>query len=236
MKSFKILTILAVTSALSTAAFAQDNSNIAGEIVITAQRGSAVYLDDAQPVIGLRRTADSAIQSAEINSDSREEDVRKREIHAMLEAAINRATDAGVELVTGDFQLKPITLANYRELIFQRGIRPDTSLVSFYVKSKLAGSTGTAQSRIDAFIKGVPATGRALMEKRGGLTLTIINPDQYRDAIVKLIAAESRKYAGFFGPDYGVEVTGLSEQLSWAQASGTEVFLYIPYRFSIKPK
>jgi hypothetical protein len=236
MKFRKLLIAFAISSATCSIATAQDNSNIAGEIVVTAQRASGAYLDDAQPVIGLRRTADSAVQSVEINSDSREEAERKREIHAMLEAAINRASAAGVELVTGNFQLEPITLANYRNLIFQRGARPDTSLVTFYVKSKLAGSTGSAQTRIDSFIKGVPASGRSLMEKRGGLTLTIINPDQYRDGIVKLIAAEGRKYAAMFGPDYGVEVSGLSEQLSWAQASRTEVFLYLPYRFSVRPK
>ena len=219
--------------ASATAVFAQEEM---GEIIVTAQRTSADYYEDEQPVIGLKRTADSAVQAVEITSDSREEDVRKREIQAMLEAAIKRAETAGVELVTGDFELVQLTLANYKELIFRSGNRPDTSEVGFFVKSKLAGSTGSAQTRIDSFIKGVPATGRSLIEKQGGLTLTIINPDQYRDQIVKLVSAESIKYAGFFGTDYGVDVTGLDQQLSWSQASGTEVFLYIPYRFSIKPK
>ena len=43
-------------------AAAQDNSNIEGEVVVTAQRASADYLSDEQTVVGLRRTADSAIQ------------------------------------------------------------------------------------------------------------------------------------------------------------------------------
>jgi len=55
---------------------------------------------------------------------------------------------------------------------------------------------GSAQGRIDNFIKSVPATGRALIEKRGNITLTIVNPDQYRDQIVKLIAAEALKCGG----------------------------------------
>ena len=207
-----------------------------GEVIVTASRSAGVYYEDEQPVIGLKRTADSAIQSVKVTSDSREEAVRKREIHAMIEAAINRASAAGVELVTGNFELSQITLGNYKDLIFRNGNRPDTSEVAFFVKSKLAGSTGSAQGRIDGFIKSVSATGRSLIEKQDGLTLTIINPDQYRDQIVKLVSAESLKYAGFFGPDYGVDVTGLDQQLSWSQASGSEVFLYIPYRFSIKPR
>lgn len=225
--------IIVLAATLSGAALAQDDM---GEVIVTAQRTSADYYADEQPVIGLKRTADSAVQAVEITSDSREEDVRKREIQAMLEAAIKRASAAGVELVTGDFELVQVTLANYKELIFRSGNRPDTSEVGFFVKSKLAGSTGSAQTRIDNFITSVPATGRSLIEKQGGLTLTIINPDQYRDQIVKLVSTEAIKYAGFFGADYGVDVSGLDQQLSWSQASGTEVFLYIPYRFSIKPK
>lgn len=215
---------------------AQDNSNIQGEVVVTAQRASADYLSDEQTVVGLRRTADSAIQRVKFTSDSRDEDMRKREIHAMLEAAIRRAEGAGVELVTGDFELTKVTLVNFRELAFDSGQRPDTSEIALFVKAGLAGSVGSAQGRIDNFIKAVPPNGRALIEKTGGITLTIINPDQYREPIVKLVAAEALKAAAAFGPDYGVEVAGLSEQLIWAQASATEVFLYIPYRFTVRPK
>ncbi|PAL25033.1 TonB-dependent receptor [Sphingopyxis sp. GW247-27LB] len=222
--------------AAATPAVAQDNSNIVGEVVVTGQRASADYLSDEQTVVGLRRTADSAIQPVKFTSDSRDEDMRKQEIHAMLEAAIRRADAAGVELATGDFELAKVTLANYKDLAFARGARPDTSEIGLFVKASLAGSVGGAQGRIDSFIKSVPATGRALIEKRGGITLTIINPDQYREPIVKLVAAEALKTAAAFGPDYGVEVAGLNEQLIWAQASATEVFLYIPYRFSVRPK
>lgn len=222
--------------AATTPAVAQDNSNIVGEVVVTGQRASADYLSDEQTVVGLRRTADSAIQPVKFTSDSRDEDMRKQEIHAMLEAAIRRADAAGVELATGDFELAKVTLANYKDLAFARGARPDTSEIGLFVKASLAGSVGGAQGRIDSFIKSVPATGRALIEKRGGITLTIINPDQYREPIVKLVAAEALKTAAAFGPDYGVEVAGLNEQLIWAQASATEVFLYIPYRFSVRPK
>ena len=215
---------------------AQDNSNIQGEVVVTAQRASADYLSDEQTVVGLRRTADSAIQRIRFTSDSRDEDMRKREIHAMLEAAIRRADGAGVELVTGDFELTKDTLANYKDLAFGRGQRPDTSEIGLFVKASLAGSVGGAQGRIDNFVKSVPPSGRALMEKGGGITLTIINPDQYRPEIVRLVAAEALKTASAFGADYGVEVAGLNEQLIWAQASATEVFLYIPYRFTVRPK
>jgi len=230
----KLLLLMALTlSSAPTTALAQ---NDLGEIVVTAQRRSGDYYSDEQTVIGLRRDADSAVQSIWITSDSRAESMRKSEIHAMLLAALQRAAAAGVQLVMGDFELVPVTTANYRDLVFQTGNRPDTSKIVLYVKAKLAGSTGNAQKRIDDFVTAVPTTGRALLEKQGNLTLTIINPDQYRDDVVKLIAESAKRYASYFGPDYGVEVGGLNEQLSWTQVSNTQVFLYIPYRFSIRPK
>ena len=230
-----IAALLTLAATGSSSAAAQDNSNIQGEVVVTGQRASANYLSDEPPVVGLRRPADSAIQAIRFTSDSREEEVRKREIHTMMDAAIRRADVAGVELVTGEFELSKVTQANYRDLLFLRGSRPDTSEIAVFAKAKLAGSVGSAQSRIDSFIKAVPSSGRSLIERRGEITLTIINPDQYRAEIVKLVAAEALKTAAAFGTDYGVEVTGLSEQLVWAQASATEVFLYIPYRFSVRP-
>lgn len=228
--------MVALAAAAGAPLAAQDNSNIQGEVIVTAQRDTADFLSDEQTVIGLRRAADSAIQPVEFTSDSREEEVRKREIQTMMESAIRRAEAAGVELVTGEFELTKITMANYRDLAFKRGSRPDTSEIGLFVKARLAGSVGNAQDRIDKFIKSVPASGRSLIEKQGQLTLTIINPDQYRPEIVRLVAAEALKTAAAFGPDYGVEVQGLNEQLMWAQASTTEVFLYIPYRFTIRPK
>ena len=40
---------------------------------------------------------------------------------------------------------------------------------------------------------------------------------------------------GYFGPAYGVEVTGLSRQVTWRQAGPLELMLYIPYQLSITP-
>lgn len=233
MMRYRSIVLAATLITSSHVANAQDQM---GEIIVTAQRSSGEYYSDDQTVIGLRRQADSAVQRVSISSDSRDETQRKREIHAMLLAAIDRAGSAGVQLVTGEFELVPVTRDNYRDILFEVGNRPDTSRIDLMVKAKLSESVGTAQKRIHDFIRAVPPDGRALMERNGSLTLTIVNPDQYRDEIAKLVAAEAKRYASYFGSDYGVEVGGLSEQLYWSQVSNTEVFLYIPYRFSVRPR
>ena len=147
---------------------------------------------------------------------------------------MDKAATAGVELVIGNFELTPVTKANYQELPLNWAGRVDTSKVDVMVKVKLGGSTVTAEQRIDAFVKTLSRNGRGAIDKAGGLTLTIINPDQYRDEIYKRIATGAKHAVSFYGPEYGVEVTGIDSDVAWQQVSNTEVFLYIPYSFKIE--
>lgn len=204
-----------------------------GEVIVTGNRLNAGYAQENRPVIGLRRQADSAVKTISFSSDSRDEATRKTEIHTMLAAAMDKAAAAGVELVIGNFELTPVTQANYRELPLNWAGRVDTSKVDVMVKVKLGGSTVSAEQRMEAFVKTLARNGRGAIDKTGGLTLTIINPDQYRDDIVKLVAEDARTRAAFFGSEYAVNVTGIDNQVFWSQVSGTDVFLYIPYRYTV---
>jgi hypothetical protein len=233
MKALKILAAATLLAGAAQLAAQANNVGDLGEVVVTAQRVSQAYYQQERPVVGLRRQADSAVQAIQISSDSRDENERKSEIQAVLAAALDRAGAAGVELVTGNFELVPTTKTNAKDLTYFNAGRPDTSRVVLMVKAKLAGSTVAAQQRIDAFVKSVPKSGRGLLEGNGGLSLTIINPDQYRDAIVKAVAEHATRYAALFGPEYRVSVTGLDGQVAWSQVSGSDVFLYVPYRYSI---
>jgi hypothetical protein len=228
---------LIVLAAISTSVFAQDaNAPGLGEVIVTGNRLNAGYAQQDRPVVGLRRQADSAVIQVAISSDSREYETRKREIHAVLLTTLDRAAAAGVELVTGNFELTPVTKANYQELSFTGAGRVDTSKVDLMIKVKLSGSRAVAEQKLAAFIKSIPGSGRGVIDKTSGLTLTIINPDQYRDVIVKLVADNARRYAAMFGPDYAVQVSGIDGQISWSQVSGTDVFIYVPYRYTIVPK
>jgi hypothetical protein len=212
------------------------NAPSLGEVIVTGNRLNAGYAQQDRPVVGLRRQADSAVIQVAISSDSRDFADRKREIHAVLLGALDRAAAAGVELVTGNFELIPVTKANYQDLSFSGAGRVDTSKVDLMIKVKLAGSTATAEKRLFAFVKSVPGSGRGVIESTSRLTLTIVNPDQYRDTIVKSIAENARRYAAMFGPEYAVQVNGIDGQVSWSQVSSTDVFLYVPYRYTIVPK
>jgi hypothetical protein len=212
------------------------------------------------PVIGLKRQADSAVRTIEIVSDSRDEAVRRREVQAMLLDAIDSAKRQGLFLVTGQFELVEVTRINWKDQFpgladkadakgeddddydDDQDNQPDasfeddgsTATVRVKVKTKLDGSIGNAQQKITSFAKSVPVTGRSQIVQKGGLALTIINPEQYRDDVYRRIATGATHAASFYGPEYGLNMTGLDQALAWKQVSNTEVFLYIPYSFSIE--
>lgn len=244
------------------------------EIIVTAQRtsnslsrvpvpisaigGGAVALD-RRPVVGLRRPADNAVRRVEIRSDSREEDMRRREVQAMLLAALGQAERDGVSLVTGSLEITVVTRENWRNLFpglagtapksddeddddEDEGGRVDpgyeddgiTATLRLMVRTKLSGSIADAQGKIGKFVKSVPATGRSEMVMTGAMALTIINPEQYRDEIYRRVAKAAQHAASFYGEGYGIEIAGLDRDIAWEQVSNTEVFLYIPYGFLVK--
>jgi hypothetical protein len=207
-----------------------------GEILVNSNRQSAPFSQDGRPVIGLRRPADSIVMQVSFSSDTRDAAVRRQEIHAMLQNALDRAAAAGVDMVTGNFGLEPVTKANYKNLYLAVGPRVDTNVVSVMVKMKFAGSIETARQKMQAFVKSVPRSGRGAIDAAQNTSLTIINPDQYRTEIIKLVAEDARKQAAVFGPDYAVQVSGIDNQVFWSQISLSDVFLYIPYKFTIVPK
>jgi hypothetical protein len=263
MKAFAFAALAGV-ALLAMPILAQDGDS--SEIVVTAQmrtNASGVTITmPAPPVIGLKRQADSAVRNIEIVSDSRDEDMRKREVQAMLFAAIDRAKREGLFLVTGEYELVEVTHANWKEQFLGLAEKVDaeenddedennydddddnkpklafeddgsTTTIRLKLKTKLDGSIGDAQKKIASFAKSVPVTGRSQISQKGGLSLTIINPEQYRDEIYRRIADGAKHSVSFYGIEYGVDVTGLDKAIAWKQVSNTEVFLYIPYEFSI---
>ena len=219
------------------AAPAQDFSE--SEIIVTGARREADDYDESVPAIGLRRAADFAIQAVTVVGDTRDQQKRRDEIFAMIRGAIALAgRTPGIELATGEMIVEPLGLANYRNLDLTSDGRPDTDRAGFLVKTRLGAGTDAkaALDRIAAFIKAVPTVGRAEMRASGDLTLSVIGPDQYRQRIVELVAADARETAAKLGPDYAVQATGLDRPVEWSRASLTDVFLYLPYKYTVLPR
>jgi acetylornithine deacetylase/succinyl-diaminopimelate desuccinylase-like protein len=240
----RTLCLLALPAAFAAPAEAQNLGE--SEIVVTGSRipqpGSPTVV--RPPAIGLKRIADFAVQYVTIVGDTRDEKTRRDEIFGMVRGAIELAARRGdIELASGTLIVEPLTLANYRNLELgdededDDDYRPDTDRISFLVKTRLAAGMDSkaALDRIAAFVKAVPAVGRAEMKTDGELTLSVVGPDKYRGQIVDLVAADARATAVRLGPDYSVTANGLDRPVEWTRASLTEVYLYVPYDYSIVP-
>ena len=209
------------------------------EIVVTARRREARGYDDNVPIIGLRRVADYAVQEVSVTGDTRDPDKRHKEIFDMIKGAIELAAKRGdIELATGEMIVEPLNAENFGNLTLTTDKRPDTDKTTFLVKTKLAAGKDAkgALEKIYKFIKDVPTVGRALMEPEGQLTLSVVRPDQYRGAIIDLVAADAHATAAKMGADYAIEAKGLERPVEWSRASLTEVFLYVPYSYDVVPK
>jgi len=217
-------------------AFAQDTGGL--EIIVTAQRRQVSDYSADMPAVGLRRTADFAVQEVTISGDARDENLRQDEIYQMLANAIAAAPHAGVQIASGDETVQLVTMQNYRNLSLEKDSRPDSQKLTFLVKTPLGAGTDarTAQAKIASFVKAVKPVGRALMETSDDLTFSVVAPDQYRGAIADIIAADAKTMAAKLGDGYGVEIEGLNRPVEWARSGLSEVLLYIPYKLVIVPK
>jgi hypothetical protein len=214
-----------------------------GEVVVTGFRAlsrddddndklKALILTPPAAVQTLRRTADFAVQQVIIVSDTTDDDEAEAEIFAMTRKAIERSAGAGTLLATGEMLVEPLTVSNYKEL------KVDDDQVKFLVKVPLAPGIDAkaALAKIDKFIKAVPPVGRAEMKAYSELTLSVVNPEQYRGAIIDLVARDTTTTSARFGGGYGVEVTGLDRPVQWQRAGLTEVQLYLPSNATVRPR
>jgi hypothetical protein len=188
----------------------------------------------------LRRTADFAVQQVVVVSDTVEEADAHREVQAMTRKAIDLSAGSGVQLATGELVVEPLNAGNYKDLKIEEIDEDELSgeAVKFLVKVPLAPGIDakTALARIDKFIKAVPAVGRAEIKAYSELSLSVVDPEQYRGAIIDLVAKDTAGTSGRFGQGYGVEVTGLDKPVQWKRASLTEVQLFLPANSTVRPR
>ena len=236
-------------------AYAQDSGSDDGtsEIIVTGSLLRKRNNNDDQPkavvppaaVQMLRRTADFAIKQVVIVSDTVDDDEAKKEVLAMVRKAIDLTGSSGVLAASGDIVVEPLTVANYNDLKLLDGSDDENEnddisgqYVKFLVKVPLAPGIDAkaALAKIDQFIKKVPQVGRAEMKPFSELTLSVVNPEQYRGAIIDLVAKDTAATGAKFGAGYGVEVTGLDKPVQWKRAGLTEVQLYLPSNSTIRPR
>lgn len=230
-------TALAVAVALATPAAAQ-------EIVVTGSRIQRDYEDREPatvPVITVPRRADNLIVTVRVVNDTRDAAGRSdeliRTLRSMARAAASQPDIALSIQVDGQLVAFNEDMVTSLALGID-GNRADTSTASLIVKTPIRpGDTlDSASGRIVQFVTRIDKAGRSLVNINGGWQLSIIDPGQYRPAVLEAIAADARETSARFGTGYAVEVSGMANSLAWVQSGPLDLSLFIPYQMSITPK
>lgn len=233
----KLLVFAAAIALLASPAAAQDAS--VEEIVVTGSRMIDWDPDDI-PAVQLFRRADNLIVVVQAVNDTRDAAGRRGELiqtlRAMARAADGRA-DIDLSIET-DGVLAPLTedMVSTLTLGIDQG-RADTSTATLVVKTPVTANDtlDDASERIEAFVEGIPTIGRSQVIVYGDWQLSIVDPPQYRGAILGLIAEDARRASAAFGDGYSVQVTGIENRVTWRQSGPLDLGLFIPYTLTVVP-
>ncbi|HYD86975.1 MAG TPA: hypothetical protein VEA80_05845 [Vitreimonas sp.] len=230
-----LLIAAALTVASIGGAFAQDEAE---EIIVTGARLER-YESLVLPAVTMTRRADAVLASATIWSDSRDLQLRSREIRATLEdmARRARASDVTISLQQDDV-LRPFTVDLAMRLLTYGG-RADSSQVVVQLRTATRGSSDTldaARGRFNQFVESIAENGRASVDfDEDELQLTVIDLPQYRAPLMQAIVADGRSVAASMGEGFRPEIAGLESPVAFRRSGDLDLTLFINYTLRVVP-
>jgi hypothetical protein len=217
---------------LSQTALAQDSNGAEVErIVVTASsRGGNI------PAVALTKQADFLVKAAELTNDTRDATNRASELHQTIKDLLDATKSAdGLALGYGEDFLIPITDNNYNKVPLTDDDRKDTSSVTIYVKAALpqAPDVEGLVAKIAAFVEGAKVTGRTLIKPEEDVYLSLVEPEKYRQEIIKKIVDDMTQLRATLGTNCKIKITGLENRVTWERTDVSELTLYIPYEAEV---
>jgi hypothetical protein len=205
------------------------------EVVVT---GSRITGDDYSgiPAVVLQRRGDFLVQMIRLTNDTRAEDARIRELQQTIRDMVSDAAKKpGIALGYGDEFLIPISATASEVVLGTGGKRPDTSSASVYVKMALSekDNVPAAIANLTAFIRKAKISGRTEIEPEGDVGLSLVTPEKYRYEIIARITEDAKKLKSAVGPKCQIQLSGLSNRVSWQRSDVSELTLYIPYQIQL---
>lgn len=221
-------------------AFAQQD-----EIIVTASRYVERNERVTLPAISIVRRADAVVSSVTVESDTRDLALRRSELEQTLRDLDRRVRAGGAVSVglleegpdgdAGDTRVKPFTLAGALAQI-RSGSRPDTSRVSILLRTAVRAddTLDTADTRLDQFIRSVSSPGRVTLIQ-GAVELSLLDPAQYRSAVIAAIIADGKVALGLAGDGQALRIEGLHNPIAWRRSGDLELRLYVPHTMAVVP-
>jgi len=137
--------------------------------------------------------------------------------------------------VDGDDFLIPVTKDNHK-VPLEKSTRPDTTSTELYVKMALGEKDDVEKSidELNAFIKSARVSGRTEIEPTGTVGLSLVMPEKYRYEIIARITEDAQRLQKAVAlQQCKVEISGLSNRVSWQRTEISQLTLYIPYQIQI---
>jgi hypothetical protein len=206
------------------------------EVVVTGQRISGEDYSGI-PAVVLTRRADFLVQRVQLSNDTRAEAARVKELQQTIRDMVSDAAKRpGIALSYGDEFLIPISTNAVEVELVPGGSRPDTSRASIYVKMALGekDDVPAAIAALKAFIRKARVAGRTEIMPEGDVGLSLVTPEKYRYEIIARITEDARKLRQTVGAQCRIQMSGLSNRVSWQRSDVSELTLYIPYQVQLE--
>jgi len=204
------------------------------EIIVTAMRQASA------PGIILEKRGDFLLLEVDIENDSRGLDVRMKEISDTVDNIIKAAAaDPSIELsIIGENDLvRPMSRENFRTGI-RGGARPDTSVAFLKVKTAIPDTVADSYklaTKLGSFVESIEEVGRTEINASDEISVSVVNPYQYRKEVLSLVLAEIKEVTSTLGPDYRAVITGIDGEVQWARSGDLSLAFYLPYEYNILP-
>jgi len=225
----KILAGLLIVGFMPATALAEDD-----EIVVTGTR------IDASPGIYLEKKGDYLLLEVDIENDSRSLDIRLQEISDTVDNIIEAAEeDPSIELsiIDDNDMVRPLSLENFKSGILA-GKRPDTSVAYLKVKTPIPDTVQDSYklaTKLGIFIEDIEPVGRTVIDSSDEISVSVVNPYQYRKEVLKMVLSEIKEVTEALGPDYRAVINGIDGEVKWVRSGDLNLAFYLPYDYYIVP-
>ncbi|WP_409431874.1 hypothetical protein ACJ3XI_06510 [Litorimonas sp. RW-G-Af-16] len=206
------------------------------EIVVTATRLAV----ESPPSVYYTRKGDFLLLEVNIESDARDLAERLTELEETIDefvAAAKKDEDISLSFIDeGDF-VRPLTSVVYEDAI-GFGSRPDTSVARVQVKTPIPDDVADAfglSRKLVTFVDDMEETGRVTISNNGEVTISVVNPAQYRKDVVKIITDDVNAVTGALGPEYRVILEGLDQPMESFRSGDLSLSFYLPYEYIVIP-
>ncbi len=75
--------------------------------------------------------------------------------------------------------------------------------------------------------------GRTTISTYDEISVSVVNPYQYRTDVMKLVTDEVNNVTKALGPEYRVMLSGLDKELKWVRSGDLNLAFYLPYTYDI---